>query len=197
MFLNLVRKIYRYPDPEENGGNDKSKEQGENKPDDTSTVALAKAYKDLQENTVSKADYEKLQKENRDLVNQILNGDGNAVDNGQATPPEKVDIEALKEKLYGPKSSELSNLDYWTLTLQLRDAVIERDGADPFLPHGANIKPTSEDALKAQNVATIVKECIDASEGDSGVFTALLQSKINNDSQAMTAHLKKLGLITK
>lgn len=196
--MKLVRK-FMYPDPAgEQGGTPKAKEEkpkSETKPEETDNVALAKALQEARANSVPKEEYEKLKDENKKLVSEIINGGDNAGNGQQDVPPQEADIEALREKLYGPKGSELSNLEFWKYTLELRDAVIKRDGIDPFLPHGANIKPTEFDAERAQAVAKVVKECIDEADGDSGVFTALLQSKINNDSQALTAHLKKIGAI--
>ena len=189
----LVKKFYA-PDPEEKGA--EAKQPSDTKPEETSNVALAKALKEARENSVSKAEYERLQEENSKLVSQIINGEGTA-GNGQQPAPQEADIEALREKLYGAKASELSNLEFCDLTLQLRDAVIKRDGIDPFLPHGANIKPTDLDAERAQAVASIMAECIQEADGDSGVFTALLQAKTNNDSQQLIAHLKKVGAIKK
>ena len=190
----LVRKFYS---PEEKGGKPASEEikESEVKPEETDKVALAKALKEARENTVSKEEYDKVVAENKALVSEVINGGSNAGNGQQDTPPQEADIEALREKLYGPKSSDLNNLEFWKTTLELRDAVIAKDGIDPFLPHGANIKPTEFDAERAEAVAEVVKQCIEEADGDSGVFTALLQSKINNDSQALTAHLKKMGLI--
>ena len=159
---------------------------------DVKRPQVIKALKEARENSVPKADYEKLQKENKELVAQIINGEG-SVGGGQQTPPQEADVEALREKLYGPKCSELSNLEFCKLTLELREAIIKRDGVDPFLPHGANIKPTENDVERAQAVADVIADCIKEADGDSGVFTALLQARTNNDSQALTAHLKKIG----
>lgn len=195
--MKLVRK-FMFPDAEgAQGGEPKAKEEkkGEVKPEETDTVALAKALKEARENSVPREQYDKVVKEKEALVSDIINGGGSAGNGQQETPPQEADIEALREKLYGPKGSELNNLEFWKYTLELRDAVIKRDGFDPFLPHGANIKPTEFDAERANAVAKVVKECIEEADGDSGVFTALLQSKINNDSQALTAHLKKIGAI--
>lgn len=196
--MKLVRKfMYPDPDPKNIGPNpdpkDKDKDTREKKPEETDVVSLAKALKEARENSVPKEEYEKVVKEKETLVSEIINGGSGAGNGQQKTPPEEADIEALREKLYGPKGSELNNLEFWKTTLELRNAVIKKDGIDPFLPHGANIKPTEFDAERANAVAKVVQECIDEAEGDSGVFTALLQSKINNDSQALTAHLKKIG----
>lgn len=190
--------LLKFPDPKgtEGGGEGTPapEEKKEKKPE-PSNVELAKAFKELKENSVSKEDYEKLEKENKELVAQIINGDG--AGNGQTNAPEDLDgdIKALREKLYGPKCSELSNLEFCESTLKLREAIIKRDGIDPFVPRGANIKPTDYDAQRAQAVADVMAECIKEANGDSGVFTALLQAKTNNDSPALVAHLKKVGAI--
>ena len=196
--MYLVRKFY-CPDPEEKGGAP-SKEEGKQpsgkEPEETSNVALAKALKEARENTVSVEEYNKLQEENRKLVSEIINGEGGAGSGQQATP-EKASIEELRTILYGPKASELSNLDFCKHTLELRDAVIAQEGYDPFLPHGAKIKPSEQDVERADAVAKVIKDCIDKSEGNSEVFTALLQAEITNDSPTLTAHLSKMGSIKK
>ena len=196
--MYLVRKFY-CPDPDgTQGGEPKEKEtkKSEKKPEETDNVALAKALKEARENSVSKEEYEKLQEENKRLVSEIINGEGGA-GNGQTMTPEQADIKALREQLYGPKSSELSNLEFWKKTLELRSAVIAQEGYDPFLPYGEKIKPTAQDMEKANDVATVVQECIDEANGDSEIFTALLQSKTNNDSPSFLAHLKSIGALKK
>lgn len=193
--MKLVRK-FMYPDPNgEQGGSqeEKDKKPREQKPEEQDTVALAKALQEARANSVPKEKYEQLEAENRRLVSEVINGGG--AGNGQATPETKVDIKALREELYGPKSSDLSNLDFWKKTLDLRNAVIEQEGYDPFLPHGAKIKPDDNDVERAEAVAKTVKECIDKSEGSSEVFTAHLQQQIANDSPTFLAHLKKIGAI--
>lgn len=196
--MKLVRK-FMFPDAEgAQGGEPEEKENKKSgkKPEETDNVALAKALKEARENSVSKEEYEKLQEENKRLVSEIINGEGGA-GNGQTITPEQADIKALREQLYGPKSSELSNLEFWKKTLELRSAVIAQEGYDPFLPYGEKIKPTAQDMEKANNVATVVQECINESNGDSEIFTALLQSKTNNDSPSFLAHLKSIGALKK
>lgn len=188
----LIRKL-RAPDAETKSANETPKDEVTKPEKSPTNLELAKALNDLKENSVSKEDYEKLQKENKDLIDQVING-GGASDNGQGTPTEEVDIEQLREELYGPKGQQLSNLEVIEKTLKLRDAVIAKDGIDPFLPIGANIKPTDYDAERAQAVADVLAECVAEANGDSGVFTAILQSRLANDSIAFTNRLKKLGI---
>lgn len=170
--------------------------ESEVKPEETAdAVALAKALKETRENSVSKEEYEKLKKQNAKLISEVINGDGEH-DNGHtdATPTDlDAEIKGLREELYGPKCSELNNLKFWEKTLALREACIKRGDPDPFLPVGAKISPTDDDAVKAQNVADVVQQCIEEADGNSEVFTALLQSRTNNDSPQLTMRLKKLG----
>lgn len=190
----LVRKLF-HPEGEEGGSPapEGKQQKGEKEPASESALELAKALKEAKENSVSKADYDKLAEENKRLVSEIINGDG--AGSGQASPEDnKPTIEELRESLYGPKCSQLSNLEFWEKTLALRDLVIEKEGVDPFLPVGSKITPDASDVEAANRVADVVKQCIDEADGNSEVFTALLQSRTNNDSAAMTMHLKKLGI---
>lgn len=191
--LFVRRMLLLSPDGDNAGGGDPKPEEKKEKKSEQSNVELAKALKEARENSVPKADYEKLEKENKELVAQIINGEGN-VGNGQPTP-EKVDIKALREDLYGPKGADLSNLDFWKKTLDLRNAVIEQEGYDPFLPHGAKIKPNEQDVERAEAVAKTVEKCIEEANGNSEVFTALLQAETANDSPSFLAHLKKIGAL--
>ena len=201
MLLGVRNLIMRYPDDEGGaaGGEQTppAKEKGGQKPqEDNEKIALAKALKEARENSVSKEEYEKVRAENKRLVSEIINGEGGA-DNGQQKAPEKdpdTVIKELREDLYGSKSSELSNLEFWEKTLALRKAVIEKGDPDPFLPVGAKISPDEDDVSKANNVAEVVEECIKEADGNSEVFTALLQSRTNNDSPQMVLRLKKLGI---
>ena len=194
-----VRKmlILMHPDPkqEQGGGDPKPEEQNDKKPEETDTVALAKALKEARENSVPKSEYDKIVAEKNKLVSEIINGEDSAGNGQHETAPTDLDadIKKLREDLYGPKCSELNNLDFWVKTLALRDAVIKKGDPDPFLPVGAKISPTDDDAVKAQNVADVVQQCIDEADGNSEVFTALLQSRTNNDSPQLAMRLKKLG----
>lgn len=132
---------------------------------DTNTDYIA-VIEEMKANTVPRTDFEKLQEEKKRLLETLVKG-------GQATPqtaPEKPDVAKLRKELYGGDSN-LSNLEYWEKTLTLRDAIIAEGQPDPFLPYGKKIAPTAEDASKANNVAKIIRECIDYADGDSRVFT--------------------------
>ena len=200
MYKGVRNLIMRYPDEEggapaveEKAAKEKS---GQKQNESTNTVELAKALKEARENSVPKSEYEKVVAEKNKLVSEIINGGG--AGNGQTPAPEQQEsIEDLRKDLYGPKCADLSNLEYWKKTLALREAVIKKGDPDPFLPIGTKISPTSDDVAKAENVAKVVQKCIDECNGDSELFTAMLQSKTNNDSPEITMRLAKLGITYK
>jgi chorismate mutase len=134
----------------------------------------AKAIRDLKENTVSKEDYEKLEAQNKQLLDAIING------NGETDDKDKVEvlpsIKELREDLYGGKK-HLSNLEYWQKTLALREALMAQGETDPFVPVGERITAERSDFEAAERVATVVKECIDYAKGDSAIFTNELQRR--------------------
>lgn len=199
--LMVVRNLFRFF-PEQQGGkpaeeNPPAAKPSEQKPkEESGNVELAKALKEARENSVPKSEYERILEENKKLVSEIINGGADAGGGQQDAPKKDPDkaISELRNELYGPNCSELSNLEYWTKTLELRKAVIEKGEPDPFLPVGAKISPDEDDVAKANNVADVVEQCIKEADGNSEVFTALLQSRTNNDSPQMVMRLKKLGI---
>lgn len=139
---------------------------------DTDTDYVA-AIKELQNNTVSKTQYEKLRSENKKLLDALVNG-------SQIDIPreEKVDVNELRRKLF---TKDLTNLEYVDTALKLRTALMENGERDPFLPYGDKVQETAEMYERAQNVADGLQSCVDFAEGDSGIFTAQLQ-RITKDT---------------
>lgn len=125
---------------------------------------------DLRANTVSKAEFDKLKAQNNKLLNALAKGET------IAQPAPKADKTALRKALY-TQGSTLNNLDYITKTLQLRKAIIDEGGVDPFVPNGAMIAPTQEDINAAKHLADTLQQCVDYAEGDSSVFTNELQRR--------------------
>lgn len=132
------------------------------------------AIKDLKQNTVSKSDYEALKADNKKLLDTLINGSN--VESKESAKP-KYDVKQLRKDLFGDKAQDLDNLTYITKSLQLRDAIIDEGGVDPFLPTGKKIVPTTEDVQCAERVAKVFQECIDYAQGDSEAFTNELQRR--------------------
>ena len=127
------------------------------------------AIKELKEKSVDRSEYDKLRAENKKLIDAVVNGQP-----GQEEPAavkhSKEQIDELRNDLFNsPK--ELSNLEYVTKAMELREALMENGEPDPFLPYGKQISPTRDDLEGAEKVAQVYRECIDYAEGDSEVFT--------------------------
>ena len=124
------------------------------------------AIKELQNNTVSKEQYQKLRSENKKLLDALVRGE-----TIEAQPvKQKADINELRNKLFRT-DNQMTNLEFVETSLALREALIDAGEADPFLPVGSRISPTPEEARLAENVAQIYRECLDYADGNSEVFT--------------------------
>lgn len=132
------------------------------------------AIKEMKANSVSKEAFEKLQEENKQLLNSLVNGETIEVEKEK-----QVDIEELREKLYGAKKHDMTNLEYVSTVLELREALLKNGEIDPFVPQGKKIHPTDEDFTKANKVANVLQECVDYADGDANVFTDELKRRIN------------------
>ena len=132
------------------------------------------AIKEMKANTVDKQAYLKLKEENKQLLNSLVTGQNIE----QPEQVEPVDIDALRAKLFSSKKKDLSNLEFVSNALELREALIERGDMDPFVPIGNKIKPTDEDFAKAEKVAKVLQECVDYADGNPNVFTDELKRRI-------------------
>lgn len=142
---------------------------------DETTQDYIDTIKNLKENSVDRSKYEQLKADNKRLLDAVVNGQ--TVEAPSAKP--EVDIDALRNKLF--KTEEQTNLDYCANALALRNALIEKGEADPFLPSGSKTLPTDEDRATAQRVADVIQECIDYAEGDSSIFTnELMRRTVDN-----------------
>lgn len=133
------------------------------------------AIQELQNNSVSKTQYEKLRTENKKLLDALVSGQ--KID---LPKEEKPDVDELRKKLFN-KDANLNNLEYVDTALKLRNALIEKGERDPFLPVGDRVSETAEMYDIAQRVADGLQECVDFADGDSGIFTAQLQ-RITKDT---------------
>lgn len=135
------------------------------------------ALNTLKRNSVDKTEYEKVVQENRRLVDTLIA-------NGQMDNPVEeipVNIDELRNELFGRRPKEMSNLEYCTKAVALRDAILERDNVDIFLPNANSYNPTIDDITTANRVADTMKHCIEYANGDSQVFTNELM-RLTKDS---------------
>ena len=144
-----------------------TRETGETVVDNTDYIETIKT---LKQNSVDRSKYDALKAENKKLLDSIVNGTEIA-----QPVEEKKSIEELRANYL---KSDQSNLEYITNALALREALMAEGKPDPFLPIGEQILPTDDDVTKANDVATVLKECVDYAEGDSDVFTNELQRRL-------------------
>ena len=137
--------------------------------------AWKEAFIELKKNSVPKKDYEAKQAELKEVLNKVALGEEQFGEEKQEE--EHYDAKELRKELYGERTVALSNLDYIDKTLKLRKEEMRNGSQDPFAPQGKNIVATDEDLKKASNLAEVLQECVDEAEGDSAVFTALLQRR--------------------
>lgn len=141
------------------------------------TADYIEAIKEIKQNSVPKSEYAKLKEENKKLLDSIINGADLPDSMKRQNEAPEVDIDGLRKELYGSKDNEMTNLEYIQKTLELRNAIIEQGGEDPFVARGHNINPTREDYETAEMVAKVYQECIDYANGDSQLFTQELMRR--------------------
>ena len=141
-------------------------------------TAVEKNYleviKKMKENMVLKSDYDAAIAENKKLAEQLITNP-----NPQEQPKEKVDIKKLQDQFSA--STQMTNLEFVSSALKLRNALIEDGKPDPFLPVGRRISPTEDDIRKANKVAEAFEYCVDAAQGDPAIFNMELM-RITRDS---------------
>lgn len=127
------------------------------------------AIKKLKASSVDKEAYDKLLKENKMLLDSIV--ESKPATEQPETP--KVDVKALRKDLL--TNENLSNLDYAKKALALRNELIKEGKDDPFLPTGHKIIYSADDEVIAQRVADALEHCVEVADGDSAIFTNELQ----------------------
>ena len=157
------------------------KDQGQPK-EEPGAEKYIKAIEELRENTVPKDKFKKLEEENRLLLSSLIDG---------KEPPESVRkaiekkedkpkrIEQLRGDLFGPNRRDMSNLESASALVELRNLMIEEYGEDPVMSSMKN--PTQEDKKAAEDAFALIESCIEQADGDSAVFTAILQSHMQDD----------------
>lgn len=142
-------------------------EQPEQQP---SEIDLALEIQKIKAESVTKEEYNRLKAEKNDLLRKVINGEKIA-DSGAPIDNNKT-VQDYRAKLEQP---DLTNLEYIEAALELRGAVLEKDGIDIFADADGG------HAESAEKVATVLQDCVDQADGDSAVFTTLLQSRTAND----------------
>lgn len=140
--------------------------------EEDTTQDYISAIKEIKENSVSREAYDKLKADNKKLLDSLVNGKEIDIDNSKP-----VDVAELRSKLFN-KDKTLSNLDYISTALQLREALIDQGEPDPFLPVGEKVVITDSDIEKAENVACVLQDMVDIADGNNVVFNQEYQRRV-------------------
>ena len=151
-------------------------ESGETSVETGTEFDAVTAINELKQNTVPKAQYEQVVAEKNKYLKALIDGSQIA----DAKPKAPVNIDELRQDLFSGKK-DLTNLEYAKKSLELREALIERDGVDIFVGRGSKLTPTDEDYEAAQRVADAFQQCIEVADGDSEIFTRELM-RITEDA---------------
>ena len=133
---------------------------------------LLEEIKSLKANSVPKEEYNKLQEKNKTLMRQIINGGGT-----KGEPEDTINVEECRKALF-ENPEDLTDLEFWENTLELRKARLEKEGVDIFLPKGQKTRYSNADKESANHVAEVIGQLIEESEGSPQVFHALLVNAI-------------------
>lgn len=139
---------------------DQNKEQEQEQEQDTNYIEI---INDMKKNMVSREEFSKVKKENKQLLDALVNNKQINVSGEQNL--KKADI--IKSMMSG----NLNNLQYAQAALNLRKVCMDAGEQDPFLPQSHNYTPTADDVASAEKVAEAFQNAIDYANGDSGVFT--------------------------
>lgn len=147
----------------------------ENQPETMSGADYIAKVNELKKNSVPKAEYEKILKENKELADAVLNNtiQENEDDNSQDVDAE---LEDLRSTLFNSENvSKLSNREYIEKAVRLRDILIAKGERDPFLP---TKNETQEDIEKAERTANTFKNMLKESAGRDSVFNGLFEEAL-------------------
>lgn len=126
------------------------------------------ALTEMRRNSVPKAEYQKVVDENKKLIKAMINGDEIEVEN----PEPEVDVDALRKDIL---TKDMTNLEYATKVLELRNELLKRGEKDPFLPYGHNYTLEDNDVISAEKAASALQHCVDVAKGNPDIFQNELQ----------------------
>lgn len=125
----------------------------------------------LKADSVSKEEYERVVKDNKVLAENLAFSKASPEE--EKTPPTTEDITKLRERFVS--SHNESNLDFIRNVLDLRDAILETGGRDPFLPTNTDYVENEADQAKCQAIADGLRQMVDYSDKDAALFNSELK----------------------
>lgn len=140
------------------------------------------AIKELKENSVSKDKYDALIAERKQLIDQIVNGQGDIDQDDNAEPELGSRLDYYKKY---KENKFPNNLEFWDNMVKLRKATIAEYGADPTVtgnygltPEGEKVEPAYGESEAMENAFNTIEEFIKQADGSPIVFDALMQSSV-------------------
>lgn len=128
------------------------------------------ALGDLKANSIEKSEYERILAENAKLTNALASG---FRQEAEVNEPE-VDIPELRKKLLTNKYK--NDMEYFKDMKTLRDAIVEKEGVDPFVNQAA--ENVSAEISNAEQVAQLIDFALEEADGDPVKFSAVFNSKL-------------------
>lgn len=141
-------------------------------------IAYIDAINEMKKNYVPKEKLQKVQAENKQLLDALVSGRQIELPQDKTVKPT---IQEMRNKLF-TADSNATNLEYVSNILELRTALIDAGERDPFLPVGDQVTLTADHYTKAEQVADLLQGCVDFADGDSGIFTAEYQRRVKDAS---------------
>lgn len=139
---------------------------------DFSAEDYIKKLDEIRSGMVPKDKYDKLAGENKQLVEALAKGNYEQPDMDTPADPSEIG-----KKLFAKSPKYHNDLEYFTDVLAYRDAVIESGSQDPFLPYSHDYVPSESETRRAQEIADILKECVEYADGDPSIFTSELKRR--------------------
>lgn len=144
---------------------------------------IADLKKQMDENMISKEDYDKLLKEHKKLLNDYVNR--------RPVPPKEEDklrpaVEIAKE-IASIKNGDISNREYVKKSLEYRESFLAATGKDPFtdFTKGGPSAPTEDSKLVADTLKKLVEE------NESPIDFRIRLNAILEDDPALAARIRK------
>lgn len=119
------------------------------------------AIRDLQKNSVSRDKYNKLEAENKQLLDTLVNG--GTIEMVNVEP--ELSIEELSKNFLTADKTKIHSYDGFKNLLELRDKILAESGDDIFAKDNSY-----NERVKAERTAASLQQCIDDSRGDKDVF---------------------------
>lgn len=159
---------------------EEKKQQSETTEPTSTTEELLAQLEKMKKETVPLDKYTKALEDNKVLINQVLNGGTGGDEQEQEVIYSDEELNKLREELFDTEKHDLTNLEYVTKAVQLRDAILQKSGGktDIFVGTYNSFEPSQEDYYRAENTAEVFKECIEYAKGDSQLFTQELQRRM-------------------